>query len=106
MPTYERLPVARAGYRRLGPSDRATFREALGAFIEDLERWEHEGMVGRPQFRAELRVKDVQMRKGIWELTWRWPDGRATFQYGAPVREGYVHVIWRRIGTHAVLRDP
>jgi len=46
------------------------------------------------------------MRKGVWELTWRWPEGRATFQYGPPVVEGRVHIIWRRIGTHAILRNP
>jgi len=41
----------------------------------------------------------------IFEMTWA-PDGRATFHYGAPVREGQVHVGWRRVGTHAVFANP
>lgn len=93
MPTYERLPEALAGYRRLGPGEREVFREALGTFMNDLLRWEQVGMIGRPRFSAELRVKDIQMRKGVWKMTWRWPDGRATFQYGLPMKEGRAHVI-------------
>ncbi|HEV7161625.1 MAG TPA: hypothetical protein VGN25_00075 [Solirubrobacteraceae bacterium] len=31
------------------------------------------------------------------------PDGRATFEYGVEVMAGEPHVIWRRVGTHAVL---
>jgi hypothetical protein len=34
------------------------------------------------------------------------PDGRATFSYGEEMRPGEPHVIWRRVGTHDVLRDP
>ena len=93
-------------YRRLRPEEQDSFKAALQSFIDDLERWERAGMVGRPHFRAELRVKDVQGRRGVWEMTWRWPDGRATFQYGEPTYRGGIHVIWRRIGSHAVLRDP
>jgi len=106
VPTYESRSNAIAEYRRLNAEEQASFRDALGAFIEDLKRWELTGMVGKPRFRAELRVKDVQGRRGVWEITWRWPNGRATFQYGAPIHPNSVHVIWRRIGTHAILRDP
>jgi hypothetical protein len=38
-------------------------------------------------------------------MTWA-PDGRATFQYGEEVDRGRAHVIWRRIGTHAIFRRP
>ncbi len=31
---------------------------------------------------------------------------RATFQYGPPQREDCAYVIWRRIGRHAILRNP
>jgi hypothetical protein len=34
------------------------------------------------------------------------PDGRATFTFAPPVREGKPHVIWRRIGGHDVLDRP
>jgi hypothetical protein len=41
----------------------------------------------------------------IWEMTWA-PDGRATFSYGEPVREGEVHIIWRRVGSHQIFTAP
>jgi hypothetical protein len=52
-----------------------------------------------------LRVKRVQGRPAVWEMSWA-PDGRATFEYGDEVRPGEPHVIWRRVGTHEVFRDP
>jgi hypothetical protein len=41
----------------------------------------------------------------VWELTWA-PDGRATFEYGASVKEGQPHVRWRRVGTHDIFKRP
>lgn len=52
-----------------------------------------------------LRVKRVQGHPGVWEITWA-PDGRATFHYGDEVRPGDPHVVWRRIGTHEILKRP
>ncbi|WP_267887199.1 hypothetical protein [Thermobifida halotolerans] len=34
-------------------------------------------------------------------MTWA-PDGRATWQYGEERVPGKPHVIWRRVGTHAI----
>jgi hypothetical protein len=42
---------------------------------------------------------------GIWELTWA-PDGRATFEYGDPVKKGHPHIRWRRVGTHDIFKRP
>ncbi|MHB1527766.1 MAG: hypothetical protein ACYCZN_16120 [Candidatus Dormibacteria bacterium] len=60
--------------------------------------------MGRP-FRAGLRVKGVQGTSDIMEMTFA-PDGRATWQFGAEVKAGQVHVMWRRIGTHDIFRSP
>ena len=57
------------------------------------------------RFRPRLRVKGVQGAPGVFEMTWA-DDGRATWQYGDPVVEGEPHVIWRRIGGHAIFRSP
>lgn len=38
-------------------------------------------------------------------MTWA-ADGRATFEYGEPMLPGQPHIIWRRIGTHEVFRNP
>lgn len=56
-------------------------------------------------FRKGLRVRGVQGASGVFEMTWA-DDGRATFEYGEPLREGEVHVIWRRVGTHDVFGRP
>jgi len=83
----------------LGPTHPATassFREAVAQFIADIAD-------GGQSFHPRLRVKRVQGHRGVREMTWA-PDGRATFEYGAEVRPGEPHVIWRRIGTHSVFR--
>ncbi|MGQ0773239.1 MAG: hypothetical protein ACT4NY_02280 [Pseudonocardiales bacterium] len=41
----------------------------------------------------------------VWELTWA-PDGRATWQYGPEQLAGEPHIIWRRINTHDIFRNP
>jgi hypothetical protein len=47
----------------------------------------------------------MQGHPGIWEMSWA-PDGRATFEYGDEVHSGEAHIIWRRVGTHAIFRRP
>jgi hypothetical protein len=56
-------------------------------------------------FRPGLRVRGVQGAPGIFEMTWA-PDGRATFEYGDPIHPGEAHVVWRRVGSHAILANP
>lgn len=58
-----------------------------------------------PEFPPHLRVKRVQGTAGVWEITWA-ADGRAMFRYGAEILRGEPHIVWLRIGTHAVLDDP
>jgi hypothetical protein len=97
MPTYEKLPRFLNDYAQLSEEEQKRFKEAVSKFIEDLARGEG--------FRPGLRVKGVQGAPGIFEMTWA-PDGRATFQYGEPLREGEPHIVWRRVGTHTVLGGP
>jgi hypothetical protein len=96
VPTHSEDPRFRRDFAKLGHRRQAQFLAALRLFIQDLER---------RRFRPELRVKRVVSHPGVWELTWG-PDDRATFQFGAQVRSGDAHVIWRRIGTHDIFRDP
>jgi hypothetical protein len=96
-PTYESRPSFGADYRRLTPEQRKRFLIAVTEMVDDLRS-------GRP-FRPGLRIKRVQGTADVWEMTWA-PDGRATWQYGAEIRSGEPHIIWRRIGTHDVFRTP
>ncbi|MHB8669744.1 MAG: hypothetical protein ACYDAD_04155 [Acidimicrobiales bacterium] len=96
MPTYAWLARFGADFDRLTPAQQAAFLAAVAQFVEDLRT--------RSQFRKGLRVKGVKGAHGIFEMTWA-HDGRATFQYGAVV-QGEPHVVWRRIGTHDIFKQP
>jgi len=97
MPTYTKLPRFLKDYGELSADEQERFQQAVEKFVEDLRR-------GRG-FRPGLRVRGVQGAPGIYEMTWA-PDGRATFHYGEPIRQGEPHVVWRRVGTHAILVTP
>jgi hypothetical protein len=98
LPTYTRLPRFAKDYAALSLAEKRAFKVAVAKFVEDLATGE---------FRKGLRVKGVQGAGGIFELTWA-DDGRATFEYG-PAIEGHPgepHIIWRRVGTHAIFGSP
>ena len=97
MPTYQQLPSFTRDLSLLSIPDRARFLEAVERFVTALQA----AQLPPPG----LRVKRVRGFSGVWEMTWA-PDGRATFMYGAPVNAGQAHVIWRRIGTHAIFGRP
>ncbi len=96
MPTRSVLASFFDDYKNLTPEQKVLFRIALAHFIDDLR-------IGR--FRKGLRVKKMQGHDDIWEMTWD-GDGRATFEYGDEQVPGEKHVIWRRIGTHAIFKRP
>lgn len=95
MPSYERTRRFERDWKALDGSDGDRFRVAFARFDADL---------AAGTFRRGLRVKRLQGTDSMFEMTWA-PDGRATFEYGAPVGEG-AHVIWRRIGRHDIFRRP
>jgi hypothetical protein len=97
VPTYAWLARFRADFDGLTAEQQAAFLAAVVHFVDDLRR------DGR--FRKGLRVKGVQGAPGVFEMTWV-PDGRATFEFGESVSGDDRHVIWRRVGTHAILRRP
>lgn len=97
MPTREILPQFSRDWEQLTPEQQKEFRAAVGKFIEDLRAG------GR--LRAGLRVKGVRGAPGVYEMSWA-SDGRATLSDGRSVVGDEPHVIWRRIGTHEILREP
>ncbi len=96
MPTHQELPRFLREYSRLTAEQQETFKALLRLFVQGLQE---------QKFHPSLRVKRVGGTQGIWEMTWS-ADGRATFEYGAEVQPGEPHIIWRRIGTHAIFREP
>lgn len=97
MPTYRRLPRFDADWEKLPEHQRERFRKAVRQFIDDLA-------AERP-FRPGLRVKRIRRTRDVFEMSFA-PDGRATWHYGTEIRPGDLHIVWRRIGTHDVLRRP
>jgi hypothetical protein len=97
VPTFESLARFDREFRRMPRELQAAFLGMLPTFINALR-------ASPPSFPPALRVKRVQGRQNVWEITFA-TDGRATFEYGKEVIAGTPHVIWRRVGTHDVLRD-
>ena len=97
MPTRDVLAKFWRDWARLNPEERRAFLAAVEKFVDDLR-------AGRG-FRPGLRVKGVRGAPGLYEMTWA-PNGRATFSYGRSVLADEPHVIWHRIGTHEILREP
>jgi hypothetical protein len=95
VPTWERTARFDRDWDELSDDDKARFRRTAGVFVADLRSG---------QLRPGLRVKRVEGTEGVFEMTWA-PDGRATFEYGPGGPSG-PHVIWRRVGSHDVLRRP
>ena len=98
MPTFDRLALFKREYRRLTPEQRARFKVAVAKLIAALSQTP-------PRVPGEPLVNPLAGHRGVYELRFA-PDGRARFTFGASVREGQPHVIWRRIGGHEVLDRP
>ncbi len=99
-PRYSAPESFRREFRRLDPAMQQAFLAARDGLVAALKHHP-------PEFAPHLRIKRVQGHPKIWELTYA-PDGRATFEYGEPKPEdpNDPHVVWRRLGTHDVLREP
>ena len=96
MPTYALTAQFKGDWAALSIDDQKRFRTAVAKFVADLK--------ADRGFRPGLRVKGIQGAPGVFEMTWA-PDERATFEYGTTVGKG-AHIIWRRIGRHAILARP
>jgi hypothetical protein len=92
VPTWETTPRFERDWQSLSAADRRRFRAAVKRFVRD---------VATGTFSPGLRARRVEGAAGIFEMTWA-PNGRATFQFG-PSRGKGPHIVWRRIGTHAII---
>jgi hypothetical protein len=97
VPAFERLASFLRDFDALSPSQKAAFLRAVLLFVADLR--------SGTGFRKSLRAKKMAGYDNVRELTWA-PNGRATFEYGVPVKEGHPHIRWRRVGTHDIFKRP
>ncbi len=84
-------------FSRLPREQQRAFRQAVSKLIAALKS---DGELPR-----SLRIKRVQGTKDVWEMSYS-GDGRATFRYGTSRKGGETHVIWLRVGGHAILSRP
>lgn len=101
---FETTPSFDADYRRLKPEHAAEFITVLREkFIPACDALAANPAAPWP---ASLRVKSVRGAGGVLEMTWSFasPDGRATFE--VITVDGEPRVRWRRVGDHAVFKNP
>lgn len=97
MPTFEVTGRFWSDFASLPEELQGKFLAARDLLVADLRLGE------RP--RPSLRVKRYQRRPGVWEMSWD-TDGRALFEYGNERVAGQPHIVWLRIGTHDIFRNP
>ena len=97
MPTYEVLDRFWADFSLLTPGQCKAFLRARSRLVHDLDSGMH--------IRSGLRIHELEGQPGIFSMTWA-RDGRATFSFGSERVPGKRHIVWRRIGTHAIYEEP
>ncbi|HEU5370163.1 MAG TPA: hypothetical protein VFU69_16950 [Ktedonobacterales bacterium] len=93
MPTYEETKRFNSEYNRLSADKRALFNQARKEWVIALKA--HQPPPARLGIRRFLSIE------GMYEFHFA-PNGRALFRYGPERKPGEVHVIWERIGGHAI----
>lgn len=97
MPTYEIGPEFVRDWQRLTPEQQTRFKDARDNFVSDLKQ--------RSQLRSGFRIKRFRGQENVWEFSYE-GDGRALFMYGTSPIPGEAHIIWLRIGTHEIFKQP
>ncbi len=95
-PTYEQDERFKHDLEQLTADEKRRFYAAVKKFVHDIKE-------GRG-FRKSLRVKGVQSKRDVFEMTWA-DDGRALFKYGTSPLAGDTHIIWLRVGSHEIFDD-
>lgn len=101
---YRTTPQFERDYKKLSTSDKAKFHKALKVFIESCKAFEYDPVAH--SWPGSLRFEKLKGAQGVCAITWSFsgPDGRATFHFETEHHETVV--IWRRVGLHAIYKNP
>jgi hypothetical protein len=101
---YRSLESFRSDFRRFPAEHQQMFLQVLCEFF--LPAIEAGSFSGAPPWPRRLRIHRISNTE-IYSLTWNFasPDGRATFHLDK-VGDGESLLVWRRIGGHAIYRNP
>ena len=97
MPKHSENEQFRREWAALSQAEQDRFIVAMKKMVADLK-------AGR-SYRSGLRIKRVQSRQDVWEMSWA-SNGRATFTTAPDPETGDTHITWRRIGGHEILSNP
>jgi hypothetical protein len=104
---FQTTPRFDADFKRLKAEHKRQFRERIEDFTKACDDYATSRAEGHAYtWPATLRVRPMVSASGIWEMTWNFssPDGRATFEFVTDPQGPIVR--WRRIGDHAIFRQP
>jgi len=101
---YRALESFRNDFRRLPAGHQQVFLQILREFF--LPAIEAGSFTGTPPWPRRLRIHRINNTE-IYSLTWNFasPDGRPTFHLDK-LDEGETLLVWRRIGDHAIYKNP
>jgi hypothetical protein len=101
---YRSLESFRDDFRRLPAEHQQMFLQILREFF--LPAIEAGSFSGTPPWPKRLRIHRISNTE-IYSLTWNFasPDGRTTFHLDK-MDEGEPLLVWRRIGDHAIHKNP
>jgi hypothetical protein len=101
---YRTLESFSNDFRRLPVGHQQVFLQVLREFF--LPAIEAGSFSGTPPWPRRLRIHRINNTE-IYSLTWNFapPDGRATFHLDK-MDEGEPLLVWRRVGDHAIYRNP
>lgn len=101
---FIRLPQFDADYSRLSAEERKKFKEMLRVMIDSCK--EYEKSPQRYVWPASLRFERLTGTRNVCAITWSFsgPDGRATFHFDTV--DGEIYLVWRRVGRHAIYKNP
>jgi hypothetical protein len=101
---HRSLESFRNDFRRLPAEHQQVFLRVLGEFF--LPAISAGSFSGAPGWPKRLRIHRLNNTE-IYALTWNFasPDGRATFHLDK-MDDGEPLLVWRRIGDHAIDKNP